>query len=79
MAVSSPSNTMHWGPTSEEILLSKFPLHRACRDGDTEALSMLLVEAQHGIYVEDSFYAWTPAHWSAYFGKVQYVSFCCYC
>ena len=60
----------HWGPTSEEILKSQFPLHRACRDGDVEELSRLLIVAQNGIYEEDSFYGWTPAHWAAYFGKV---------
>ena len=64
----------YWGSTSEEILQKNFPLHRACRDGDTEALSLLLIEAQHGIYIEDSFYGWTPAHWAAYFGKVSYNS-----
>ena len=63
----------NWGPTSEEILRSQFPLHRACRDGDTEGLSLLLRQAQHGIYEEDSFYGWTPAHWAAYFGKVGVV------
>ena len=64
----------HWGPTSEEILKSQFPLHRACRDGDVEELSRLLIVAQNGIYEEDSFYGWTPAHWAAYFGKVPTLS-----
>ena len=66
----SEDNHGYWGATSEEILRNKFPLHKACRDGDVETLSMLLVEAQHGIYTEDTFYGWTPAHWAAYFGKV---------
>ncbi|CAH1778462.1 unnamed protein product [Owenia fusiformis] len=61
----------YWGSTSEELLKSHFPIHRACRDGDLENLSLLLIEAQHGIYVEDSFYGWTPAHWAAYFGKLN--------
>ena len=65
------NNFGYWGVTSEEILKCQFPLHRACRDGDVERLSLLLIEAQHGIYVEDSFYGWTPAHWAAYFGKVS--------
>ncbi len=60
----------HWGKTSEEILKTHFPLHRACRDGEVESLSLLLVQAQHSVYAEDSFYGWTPAHWAAYFGKV---------
>ncbi len=62
----------YWGKTSEEILRSQFPLHRACRDGDIEEFSRLLTEAQNGIYEEDSFYGWTPAHWAAYFGKVHF-------
>ncbi|ELU04948.1 hypothetical protein CAPTEDRAFT_218756 [Capitella teleta] len=61
----------YWGDTSEEILRSRFPLHRACRDGDVDALSALLLEAQHEIYSEDIFYGWTPAHWAAYFGKLS--------
>ena len=65
------SNFGYWGVTSEEILKTQFPLHRACRDGDVESLSLLLMEAQHGIYVEDIFYGWSPAHWAAYFGKVS--------
>ena len=73
-----PSQHGFWGETSEEILRNNFPLHRACRDGDCESLSLLLVEAQHGIYTEDSFYGWTPAHWSAYFGKV-YITDVCLC
>ena len=60
----------YWGKTSEELLKNQYPLHRCCRDGDVEALSVLLHEGNHGIYVEDSFYGWTPAHWASYFGKV---------
>ena len=60
----------YWGATSEEILKNHFPVHRACRDGDLEALALLLVEHQQAVYTEDSFYGWTPAHWAAYFGKV---------
>ena len=65
-----------WEPSSDAMLKQYFPLHRACRDGDVEALSLLLLEAQHGVYVEDSFYGWTPAHWAAYFGKVGYHHVC---
>jgi len=63
-----------WGSANEEIMKSQYPLHRACRDGEVETLSLLLMEAQHGVYVEDSFYGWTPAHWAAYFGKVCYIT-----
>ena len=59
-----------WGSANEDIIKSQYPLHRACRDGDVETLSLLLMEGQHGVYVEDSFYGWTPAHWAAHFGKV---------
>ena len=59
-----------WGPTSEEILKSRYPLHHTCRDGDIEKLSTLLVDAQMSVFEEDSFYGWTPAHWASYFGKV---------
>ena len=60
-----------WPNSSEEVLSNEFPLHKACRDGNTEALSTLLVEAaQHNLHREDSFYGWTPLHWAAYFGKV---------
>ncbi|XP_013387891.1 ankyrin repeat domain-containing protein 10 isoform X3 [Lingula anatina] len=60
----------YWGGMSEEILKRDYPLHRACRDGDVEALSLLLLQAQHSVYVEDTFYGWTPAHWAAYFGRL---------
>ena len=59
-----------WGPTSEEILKNRFPLHHSCRNGDIETLSTLLLKAQHSILEEDNFYGWTAAHWAAYFGKV---------
>ncbi|XP_014678939.1 PREDICTED: ankyrin repeat domain-containing protein 10-like isoform X4 [Priapulus caudatus] len=62
-----------WVHTSEDILRKQFPLHRLCRDGDVEALSYLLLSdsGQCDFYVEDIFYGWTPAHWSAYFGKLR--------
>lgn len=55
----------------EDIFKLKFPLHNVCRDGDSDALSLLLVhKGQHSIYEEDCFYGWTPAHWAAYNGNV---------
>lgn len=67
-----------WAKTSEDILRKQFPLHRSCRDGDVDSLSFLLGRdgGQHGIYVEDIFYGWTPAHWAAYFGKVSTMRLC---
>ncbi|KAK3576437.1 hypothetical protein CHS0354_025199 [Potamilus streckersoni] len=60
-----------WTPASEEIFLNRFPLHRACRDGDYEALgSLLSATGDQDFYLEDSFYGWTPIHWAAYFGKL---------
>ncbi|XP_033125699.1 ankyrin repeat domain-containing protein 10-like isoform X2 [Anneissia japonica] len=63
-----------WGKSSEELLHSKFPMHRACRDGDLRVLSELLMssaEDQYDLFAEDQFYGWTPAHWSAYYGKLE--------
>jgi hypothetical protein len=51
-----------WSPTSENLMESQYPLHRACRDGDLEALSLLL-SVGTDFYQEDGFYGWTPIHW----------------
>jgi len=48
-----------------------FPVHRACRDGDSDELERLLSSGKFGVYDEDSFYGWTPAHWAAYFDKLD--------
>lgn len=59
------------GFSSEELLSLRFPLHRACRDGDLAALCSLLRQAPRAqLAAEDSFYGWTPVHWAAHFGKV---------
>lgn len=60
------------GFSSEEVLNSRFPLHRACRDGDVGALCSLLQCTSNpaDLTVEDTFYGWTPIHWGAHFGKV---------
>lgn len=58
------------GFSSEEVLNIRFPLHRACRDGDVGALCSLLQRGSDQLSVEDSFYGWTPLHWAAHFGKV---------
>ncbi|XP_076359982.1 uncharacterized protein LOC143252161 isoform X3 [Tachypleus tridentatus] len=58
-----------WCENNEFIFRNKFPLHRACRDGDVQAVSFLLKSGSHSVLDEDSFYCWTPSHWAAYFGK----------
>lgn len=60
------------GFSSEEVLSIRFPLHRACRDGDVGALCSLLQCSADQLSVEDSFYGWTPLHWAAHFGKVHH-------
>ncbi|KAM8855275.1 ankyrin repeat domain-containing protein 10b isoform 3-T3 [Spinachia spinachia] len=63
------------GFSSEEVLTSRFPLHRACRDGDVAALCSLLQRTSNpaDLAVEDTFYGWTPVHWAAHFGKLECV------
>ncbi|CAL8322514.1 unnamed protein product [Merluccius merluccius] len=68
------------GFSSEEVLSHRFPLHRACRDGDVAALCALLRGCGGGgaadraaLAAEDSFYGWTPIHWAAHFGKLECV------
>ncbi|XP_072300758.1 ankyrin repeat domain-containing protein 10b [Eucyclogobius newberryi] len=63
------------GFSSEEVLAARFPLHRACRDGDICALFSLLQSAATtaDLAVEDTFYGWTPIHWAAHFGKLECV------
>ncbi|XP_056145224.1 ankyrin repeat domain-containing protein 10b isoform X2 [Lampris incognitus] len=63
------------GFSSEEVLSVRFPLHRACRDGDVEVLCALLRGITHpaDLTVEDTFYGWTPIHWAAHFGKLECV------
>ncbi|XP_042223056.1 ankyrin repeat domain-containing protein 10-like isoform X2 [Homarus americanus] len=62
-----------WSVMSENTLSKNFPLHRACRDGDVESLTLLLQQeaARSHITVEDTYYGWTPTHWAAYFGKLE--------
>ncbi|XP_036401196.1 ankyrin repeat domain-containing protein 10-like [Megalops cyprinoides] len=61
------------GFSSEEVLNIRFPLHRACRDGDIGALCSLLqcIKNEADLAAEDSFYGWTPIHWAAHFGKLE--------
>lgn len=60
------------GFSSEELLSLRFPLHRACRDGDLATLCSLLQQTPRAhLAAEDSFYGWTPVHWAAHFGKLE--------
>ncbi|KAF7689587.1 ankyrin repeat domain-containing protein 10a [Silurus meridionalis] len=63
------------GFSNDEVLSARFPLHRACRDGDVRALSSLLQRPgdREQLQAEDSFYGWTPIHWAAHFGKLECV------
>ncbi|XP_063809234.1 ankyrin repeat domain-containing protein 10 [Pseudophryne corroboree] len=63
------------GFSSEEVLNLRFPLHRACRDGDLRCLRSLL-QGPPGTTAmqlgkEDTCYGWTPIHWAAHFGKLE--------
>ncbi|XP_076838744.1 ankyrin repeat domain-containing protein 10a [Brachyhypopomus gauderio] len=64
------------GFSGDEVLGVRFPLHRACRDGDVGALCSLLQRSTNraDLAAEDSFYGWTPIHWAAHFGKLECVS-----
>ncbi|GAA6107161.1 ankyrin repeat domain-containing protein 10a, partial [Tachysurus ichikawai] len=59
------------GFSNDEVLNTRFPLHRACRDGDVRALCSLLQRHSDRaqLQAEDTFYGWTPIHWAAHFGK----------
>ncbi|XP_018412526.1 PREDICTED: ankyrin repeat domain-containing protein 10 isoform X3 [Nanorana parkeri] len=63
------------GFSSEEVLSLRFPLHRACRDGDLHCLRSLLQgppgNTAQQLGKEDSCYGWTPIHWAAHFGKLE--------
>ncbi|KAB7507820.1 Ankyrin repeat domain-containing protein 10 [Armadillidium nasatum] len=63
-----------WNRTSEQELNQNFPLHRACRDGDIDALHCLLQQKDSAalhLSLEDTYYGWTPLHWACYFGKPE--------
>ncbi|KAM6945384.1 ankyrin repeat domain-containing protein 10a [Aplochiton taeniatus] len=63
------------GFSNDEVLNIRFPLHRACRDGDVGALCSILQRTtnQSDLVTEDSFYGWTPIHWASHFGKLECV------
>uniref|UniRef100_UPI0037E925F2 ankyrin repeat domain-containing protein 10a n=1 Tax=Semicossyphus pulcher TaxID=241346 RepID=UPI0037E925F2 len=61
--------------SSDEVFSSKFPVHRACRDGDVGALVSLLQHLSNRAHLtaEDSNYGWTPLHWAAHYGQLECV------
>ncbi|KAM9189900.1 ankyrin repeat domain-containing protein 10 [Dugong dugon] len=72
MSAAGTGTGVEAGFSSEELLSLRFPLHRACRDGDRAALCALLQQAPSAhLAAEDSFYGWTPVHWAAHFGKLE--------
>ncbi|XP_038674142.1 ankyrin repeat domain-containing protein 10-like isoform X2 [Scyliorhinus canicula] len=62
------------GFSGDELLALRFPLHRACRDGDAAAVGSLLAAASlSDCRLEDNVYGWSPLHWAAHFGKLECV------
>nr|XP_020441724.1 ankyrin repeat domain-containing protein 10-like isoform X3 [Monopterus albus] len=61
--------------SSDEVFISRFPVHRACRDGDVGALVSLLQELSNQAHLtaEDSCYGWTPIHWATHYGQLDCV------
>ncbi|XP_044043861.1 ankyrin repeat domain-containing protein 10-like isoform X2 [Siniperca chuatsi] len=59
--------------SSDEVFISRFPIHRACRDGDVGALVSLLQQLPNQAHLtsEDSCYGWTPMHWAAHYGQLE--------
>lgn len=56
---------------NEIDLAMKFPLHKACKDGDIGTVSLLLENNAHLAVSEDCFVGWTPAHWAACCGQTD--------
>lgn len=58
--------------SNDDVFISRFPVHRACRDGDIGALVSLLQQLSNQAHLtaEDSCYGWTPLHWAAHYGQV---------
>ncbi|XP_028998337.1 ankyrin repeat domain-containing protein 10-like [Betta splendens] len=59
----------------DEVFVKRFPVHRACRDGDVGALVSLLQQLSNQAHLtaEDSCYGWTPLHWAAHCGQLECV------
>ncbi|XP_049919483.1 ankyrin repeat domain-containing protein 10-like [Epinephelus moara] len=61
--------------SGDEAFKGRFPIHRACRDGDVGALVSLLQQPPNRAHLttEDSCYGWTPLHWAAHYGQLECV------
>ncbi|XP_026219294.1 ankyrin repeat domain-containing protein 10-like [Anabas testudineus] len=61
--------------SSDEVFVSRFPVHRACRDGDVGALVSLLQQLSNQAHLtaEDSCFGWSPLHWAAHHGQLECV------
>ncbi|CAJ1087139.1 ankyrin repeat domain-containing protein 10-like isoform X2 [Xyrichtys novacula] len=61
--------------SNDEVFGSRFPVHRACRDGDVGVLVSLLQQLSNRTHLtaEDSSYGWTPLHWAAHYGQLECV------
>lgn len=61
--------------SGDELFSSRFPVHRACRDGDVGALVSLVQQLSNPAHLtaEDSSYGWTPLHWAAHYGQLDCV------
>uniref|UniRef100_A0A665TC08 Uncharacterized protein n=1 Tax=Echeneis naucrates TaxID=173247 RepID=A0A665TC08_ECHNA len=59
----------------DEAFISRFPIHRACRDGDVGALVSLSQRLPDPapLAAEDSCFGWTPLHWAAHYGQLECV------
>uniref|UniRef100_A0A8C2XFZ9 Ankyrin repeat domain 10a n=1 Tax=Cyclopterus lumpus TaxID=8103 RepID=A0A8C2XFZ9_CYCLU len=59
----------------EDLFTSRFPVHRACREGDVGALVSLTRQLSSPAHLtaEDSSYGWTPLHWAAHYGQLECV------
>ncbi|XP_058472491.1 ankyrin repeat domain-containing protein 10-like [Solea solea] len=61
--------------SGDEVFVSRFPIHRACRDGDVGALVSLSGQlmTRAPLTTEDSCHGWTPLHWAAHYGQMECV------
>ncbi|KAI9526166.1 hypothetical protein NQZ68_002714 [Dissostichus eleginoides] len=61
--------------SNEEGFISRFPVHRACRDGDVGALVSLFQQLSDPapLTAEDPCYGWSPLHWAAHYGQLECV------
>ncbi|XP_060923225.1 ankyrin repeat domain-containing protein 10-like [Limanda limanda] len=57
----------------DEVLMGRFPVHLACRDGDVGALVSLSEQHRSHLSAEDPCYGWTPVHWAAHYGQLECV------